>query len=228
MFTIIIPVGNKEGILRESVGKISEYLHKEYRNSWQMIIADCGSKDKTVTIARKLARENKKIMVVCETSMTESFRKCVKLLKGDVVVIKPELANNAEQIKKIIELFSDRTSGPDIVNGSRFVKGARYPSFARKLMCGFYNIFVRLRFKAKKLDYQCGLKGFREKVFRHLCIATKTEGMLWFTEALIRAAEMEYDIVQIPVDYDYKWRMSIKALIKDFKEISEIKRSVKL
>ena len=228
MFTIIVPVYNKEKVLENAVGVLIDYLKKTFRNSWQMVIADYGSRDKTTTVARRLARENKKIKVVCEASMAKSFGKCVKLLKGDAVVIKPELVNNAEQIKTIVELFSDKTNGPDIVNGSRFVKGARYPSFARKLMCGFYNIFVRLRFKAKKLDYQCGLKGFREKVFRHLCIATKTEGMLWFTEALIRAAEMEYDIVQIPVDYDYKWRMSIKALIKDFKEISEIKRSVKL
>ncbi|MDD5181730.1 MAG: glycosyltransferase [Candidatus Nanoarchaeia archaeon] len=228
MFTIIMPAYNREASLEESAVKVSACLQKNYRNGWQMIIADCGSTDKTTTVARRLARTNKRMKAVCEASMAKSFRKCTKFLKGDAVVIKPELANNAEQIKTIIKLFSDRTSGPDIVNGSRFVKGARYPSFARKLICGFYNLFVRLVFKTKKLDYQCGLNGFREKVFRHLCVATKTEGMLWLTEALIRAARMEYDIAQIPVDYEHRWRINPGALTKTFRELFEIKRSVRL
>lgn len=227
MFTVIVPVYNKEKILENALGVLTDYLKKTFRNSWQIEIADCGSSDQTCTVARRISRANNKVKLVQGKTMVDALKKSAKISKGDVIIIQSELANNAELIKTITELFSDRTNGPDIVNGSRFVRGARYSSSVRKLICWIYNLFISMWFKTKKLDYQCGLKAFREKVFRHLCVATKTEGLLWFTEALIRAEKMEYVIVQIPVDYEHKWRMSVKALITNFKEIFEIKRSVR-
>jgi glycosyltransferase involved in cell wall biosynthesis len=82
--SLIIPVYQEEKILEQTLSKYSEELRKKY--SFEVIISDGGSSDKTVEIAKKHSRniiihnENRK------QTISEGRNKGAELAKGDVLV----------------------------------------------------------------------------------------------------------------------------------------------
>lgn len=200
MFTIIVPVYNKEGILENSINALSGYLKKKFRRNWQMVLAELGSIDNSAKIARKLSRENKQIKLMHLDVI--GSKKILKNVKGDVIVIEPELISNAETIDEIVKGLKDEVEGPDIFNGSRFIKGAKYnASFFKRIVEIIRNMLANIKFKTKLSDLQCEFKGYREKVFRHICLTLNTNKESWFRESLVLATKMEYDIREFPVVY---------------------------
>ena len=203
MFTIIVPVYNKEEILEGSFNILCGYLKKKFKNNWKVIIAERGSTDNSAAVARKIARDNKQIKVV----LGFESKTVLNNIEGNVIVIEPGLANNAELIGDILKGLKDETNGPDIFNGSRFAKGAKCnASFARRILSRSYNIMTNLLFRTKISDFQCEFKGYKENVFRHLCLDSDTNHRFWFTESLVRAARMDYTIQDFPVVYDKNWK----------------------
>ena len=205
MFTIIVPIYNKEGILESSINGFVGCLKKIFRKNWQMVLAELGSSDGSAKIARMLAKENKHVKFMHfqkNVGIVLVFRKILKIIKGDVIIIEPELTNNVDRIDEIVKGLKDEVNGPDIFNGSRFVKGAKYyASFVKRIFERIRNMLANIKFKTKLSDLQCEFKGYREKVFRHLCLTSDANQASWFTESLVRAAKMDYEIREFPVIY---------------------------
>jgi glycosyltransferase involved in cell wall biosynthesis len=221
LFTVIVPVHNHEGILENSINALAGYLKKKFRKNWQMILAEHGSTDKSAVICRKIARETKQIKYA-------QLQKTLNLIKGDVIIIEPELTNNSKLIGHLVNGLKDKVNGPDIFNGSRFVKGAKYnASLSRRILSKFYNIMINVVFGTKLSDFQCEFKGYRENVFKHLCMNSDINYHFWFTESLVRAAKMDYDIRDFPVVYEKKWELSIKDAGARLKKVAHLKRTVR-
>ena len=52
---IVLPVHNEEGVVAGSVERLHAYLSNGFPFSWRIVIADNGSTDATLSIARQLA-----------------------------------------------------------------------------------------------------------------------------------------------------------------------------
>ena len=61
---IVVPVLNEEKILRRSVTTLDEYMAKHLPYRYQITIADNGSQDETLEIAKNLAEKHQSVRVV--------------------------------------------------------------------------------------------------------------------------------------------------------------------
>ena len=61
---IVVPVLNEEKILQKSITTLDEYMAKHLLYRYQITIADNGSHDKTLEIAKRLAEKYQSVRVV--------------------------------------------------------------------------------------------------------------------------------------------------------------------
>lgn len=61
---IVVPVLNEEKILQKSITTLDEYMAKHLPYRYQITIADNGSQDKTLEIAKSLAEKHQSVQVV--------------------------------------------------------------------------------------------------------------------------------------------------------------------
>ena len=57
----IIPIYNEERILEKNICKLKQYLINNEKNNWRIVIAENGSSDKSLEIAKKISKENNNI-----------------------------------------------------------------------------------------------------------------------------------------------------------------------
>lgn len=61
---IVVPVLNEEKILQSSIETLDEYMMENLPYRYQITIADNGSQDNTLKIAKSLAQNHKSVRVV--------------------------------------------------------------------------------------------------------------------------------------------------------------------
>ena len=54
---VVVPVLNEERVLAESVAKLRDFLGENLSCRWQIVIADNGSVDGTLDVARSLSEQ---------------------------------------------------------------------------------------------------------------------------------------------------------------------------
>lgn len=64
LIDIVVPVLNEEKILQKSITTLDEYMAKHLPYRYQITIADNGSQDKTLEIAKRLAEKYQSVRVV--------------------------------------------------------------------------------------------------------------------------------------------------------------------
>lgn len=227
MFTIIIPVYNKEKMLEESVSGLLGYLKKNIKERWRIIIAERGSTDNTHSVALNIAKNEKRIRVMGakkRLGLGLVLKRSIAEAEGDVITFEPGAIKDFSKVKTILEGLRDSITGPDMINGSRFLKGSRYHApFSRIILSKIYNVLVNFVFKTKLSDYQCEFKAYKPNVFKHLCFAAKSNHKFWFTESLVKAQKMDYIIKEIPVHYEKKWIIHPKNFFIRIKNIVDLK-----
>lgn len=64
LIDIVVPVLNEEEILHRSITMLDEYMAKHLPYRYQITIADNGSQDKTLEIAKNLAEKHQSVQIV--------------------------------------------------------------------------------------------------------------------------------------------------------------------
>src|SRR3989339_962225 len=147
--SIVIPSYNEENNIRTgSLSGMVDYL-KEQDYSWEILVVDDGSTDKTAELALKFAETHKNIRVLKEPHRGKGGTVIAGMLKaiGEIVVFDDmDQATPIDQLEKILPKFKD---GFDVVIGSR--AGREGAPIVRKAMAyGFAllrNIVLQLPFK---------------------------------------------------------------------------------
>lgn len=213
-FSLFIPVYNASQIITESVQKCYGVL-SQLSSDFEIIIVDDNSTD----ISRKLVRtireiyngEGQKIRYISYSrgpSRRENLAKSFNLAQYETLgFIDVDLSCDASYLLKAIELLREKSA--DIVIGSRYIKGAKVKRrFIRRFFSFFYNGALRVIFKSKIKDHQCGLKVFRKstalQIVDHMGYDGKyIRGWFWDAEFLIRAQKAGLKIIEMPVEWWY-------------------------
>jgi glycosyltransferase involved in cell wall biosynthesis len=155
MISIVVPVYNEEESLPHFHDVLLGVL-KMLKDSYEIIYVDDGSKDSSLTLLKKLAKEDKNISVYSfrmnqgkAEALTLGFQKAV----GDyIVTLDADLQDRPEEIPHLLEKIDDEW---DIVSGWRKDRQDK------KKMVAISRIFNRMvkRFWGLDIhDYNCGLK----------------------------------------------------------------------
>ena len=154
--SIVIPLYNEE----ESIPALRTGLEAalaHYGDSYEVIIVDDGSKDRSYALLREWAEEDQHITVVRlrrNFGQTAAFSAGFDHARGDVVItMDADLQNDPADVPKLMEKIDE---GYDIVSGWRINRQDRY--WDRKLPSMLANRLISNVTDVQLHDYGCSPK----------------------------------------------------------------------
>jgi len=160
--SIVIPVFNEEDNLKELLDRCLDACNKMDR-SFEIILVDDGSTDRSAEIIARMARENSgKVTGVFfnrnygqHAAVTAGFKES----KGDTVItLDADLQNPPEEIPKLVEQI-DR--GYDVVGS---IRTPREDSLFRRAASNLVNKTVQKSTGVMMNDYGCMLRAYRRPI----------------------------------------------------------------
>jgi glycosyltransferase involved in cell wall biosynthesis len=219
--SIVIPVYNEEAILESSVLDLRERL-APYGWDYEIILAENGSKDRTVELADELSKRYPEVHYVSagEPNYGGALRKGIRKARGEFVLCDEiDLCDTDFHRRAIDMLDSGRY---DMVIGSKLIEGAEDERpWARHAASLFYTGLLRALLGFRGTDTH-GLKAFRRsKLIEHVeaCVVEKD---VFASELVIRAYRANLRIEEIPVRVKEKRPPSINL----FKRVPNVLKSV--
>ncbi len=208
--SIVIPVYNEEGILREAVTELRKGLALVREDlgapelQFEIILAENGSRDATVDLARGLADEMPEVRTFSlgEPNYGKALRQGILMARGELVICDEIDLCDTDFYRRALALL--RARGCDMVVGSKAMRGARdqRPIF-RRAATRVINGMLRVSLDFHGTDTH-GLKAFRRATLEpivHQCVIDKD---LFASELVIRAGRADLSIIEIPVRLEEK------------------------
>jgi len=217
--SLVIPVYNEEKILENSIKKLYDHMSKNIKKDWKIIIANNASTDKTKEIAGKLVKKYSQVeaMHLLFKGRGNALKCAWKKYKSDVYAYcDVDLATDISYLK---ELFDNVFCGNNIVIGSRYLKEAKSNrTINRLILSKGYNYLIRLFFRTRISDFQCGFKAVDDKIIKEIIPRVKNKKWFFDTEMLLLAEQSgKYNIKEIPVS----WRENKDTKVRIFEAIYE-------
>ncbi len=203
--SIVIPVYNEEGILREAVtelldglGVVRQALHAPAL-TFEVILAENGSRDRTAELAAHIAQERPDVrsFSLGEPNYGKALRKGILEARGAIVVCEEIDLCDLDFLRRALEHL--RHHDCDLVIGSKAMKGAsdERPLLRRaatRVMSGM----LRLAFDFHGTDTH-GLKAFDRRALLPIVEACVIDRDLFASELVIRAGRAGLHVLEIPV-----------------------------
>jgi glycosyltransferase involved in cell wall biosynthesis len=209
--SIVIPCYNEESLLEEAVREMVAKL-EDVDWTYEIIIAENGSSDRTLEIARELSEEfpQLKAMKSPEPDYGLALRLGIKMAQGTYVLCDEIDICDVDFQQRAMDIL--QPGGADMVVGSKRHKDAQDERpLGRRAATMIINMMLRVSLGFKGTDTH-GLKAFhREKILAVVdqCIVNKD---LFASELVIRAERGEFRVVEIPVTIIEKRKPSINLV----------------
>lgn len=196
--SIIIPIHNEEGILTSAVNDLLVRLPVLNR-TFEIILAENGSRDDTVKIAESLSEEHEEVSTFSadQPNYGLALRQGISLAKGQFVMCDEIDICDVDFYGRALELLD--AGDADLVVGSKAMKGAhdKRPA-SRRAATAVINGLLRLILDFKGTDTH-GLKAFRRTLLTPIAEACVVDRDLFASEFVIRAGREGVHVVEIPV-----------------------------
>ncbi|MFA4887175.1 MAG: dolichyl-phosphate beta-glucosyltransferase [Candidatus Nanoarchaeia archaeon] len=198
-YSIIVPAYNEEKIIGQTINTLHTYFIKQDK-SFELIIANDGSRDKTSEIVKEKIKQYKELKLVSNVTnmgkgaaLTNGF----KHAHGNIQLLTDaDLAIDFELFPKLITTLEN---GADIVIGSKHLSNSEVKgSILRRFFSKGYSFLTKTFLGSTIKDYQCGFKAFKREAIQKILPTIKEQGWNWDTEVLVKAAWMGFKIVELP------------------------------
>lgn len=211
--SIVIPSFNEENNIRTgALSGMVDYLNDQ-KYSWEILIVDDGSTDKTAELSQKFAKNHKNIVVLREPHRGKGGTVIAGMLKasGDIIVFDDmDQATPIDQLEKILPRFKDKY---DVVIGSR--AGREGAPLIRKTMALGFSILRNIILQLPYKDTQCGFKAFTKEaskeIFKRLQIFNNKQSQTGASvsagfdlEILYVARKLGMKVAEVPVVWHHK------------------------
>lgn len=203
--SIVIPVYNEEGILREAVTELLDgYDTVRVALDWpdltiEVLIAENGSKDRTVELAEHLANERPEVRTFSlgEPNYGKALKRGITEAKGTWVICEEIDLCDLDFHRRALEHLRHRDA--DMVVGSKAMKGAsdHRPMF-RRAATRVLNGMLRVALDFRGTDTH-GLKAFHSATLRPIVDECVIDKDLFASEFVIRAGRAGLRVIEIPI-----------------------------
>jgi glycosyltransferase involved in cell wall biosynthesis len=200
---IVIPVYNEEAALPKSVATLRDYLNTYFPYEWRVIIANNASTDDTLNVAQELAAADPHVSVLHldRKGRGRALKAAWLASEADVVsYMDVDLSTNLQSFLPLIAPLA--TGHSDVAIGSRLLKGAVVTrQWKREIISRCYNLLIKLFFRNRFSDAQCGFKAVKRSVARQLLPEVENNEWFFDTELLLLAEEAGLRVYEVPVDW---------------------------
>jgi glycosyltransferase involved in cell wall biosynthesis len=210
--SIVIPVYNEEAILHAAVVDLRERL-RPFDWSYEIVLAENGSRDRTVEIAAELAAKYPEVRFFSfgEPNYGGALRRgIVEEARGEIIICDEIDLCDADFHRRAVERLD--AGSIDMVIGSKLLDGsADERPLARHAASIFYNGLLRVTLGFQGTDTH-GLKAFTRRTLLPIARACVVEKDVFASEFVIRAYRANLSIQEIPVRVKEKRPPSINLV----------------
>ncbi|MBP7960997.1 MAG: glycosyltransferase family 2 protein [Caldilineaceae bacterium] len=200
--SIVIPAYNEEVRIIPTIGAIASHV-SGLGFPWELLIADDGSTDQTLTLVRELGFANlRPLQAERNGGKGRAVQRGMLAAKGRYVLFAD--ADNSTPIEEVGNLLRKLDQeGYDVAVGSRAAEGAQVSnkSALRQLMSNGLRWVNQVFFGIRVKDTQCGFKMYTHEAAQRLHTAQTLMGFSFDLEILYLAAKFGYRIAEVPVDW---------------------------
>jgi len=213
--SIVLPAYNEAKRMEDTVERTAAAL-REISSSFEIIIAEDGSKDGTDRICESLAKKYdfvKHLHSEERQGRGRALDRAFRSSNGDILgYIDVDLATDMKHMSELIQSIRD---GYDFSTGSRMLPQSNVKRpFKRGFASKGFNFLTRLMLGSKLYDHQCGFKSFRREALFALMDNIKDTHWFWDTELFVRAQRAGYRIKEFPVEWKQGGTTKVN-LVKD-------------
>ncbi len=200
---VVIPVYNEEEALPRNIPKLCDYLRTYFPYRWSVVIADNASTDGTLAVARKLADDDSRVSALHLDKKGRGLALKAAWLASEADVVAYMDVDLSTNLWSFLPLVAPLTTGhSDLAIGSRLLKGATITrQWKRELIARCYNLLIKLLFRNRFSDAQCGFKALKRSVAQALLPQVEDDEWFFDTELLLLAEEYDLRIYEVPVDW---------------------------
>ncbi len=199
---VVVPVHNEEKALARSVAVLRDFLAENLSCRWRIVIADNGSLDGTLAVAKDLSQEYPDVRYI-HLELKGRGRALRKAwLESDADAVSYMDVDLSTKLDALPELIRALDEGYDIAVGSRLMKGSRVKrSLKREVASRGYNLLIKAMFRPSFSDAQCGFKAAKRDVAQELVPLIRDQAWFFDTELLLLAGMKGYRIKDVPVEW---------------------------
>ncbi len=223
--SIVLPAYNEAARIESTVERTADAL-REITSSFEIIIAEDGSKDGTDRLCEALAKKHDFVVHLHSKERLGRGRalNCAfKTSKGEILgYIDVDLATDMKHLRELIQYISD---GYDFATGSRMLPDSRVNRpFKRGLASKGFNFLTRMMLGSKLYDHQCGFKSFKRGSIFKILDEVKDTHWFWDTELLVRAQHAGFSVKEFPVEWKHGGSTKVSFVRDIFGMVSQIFR----
>jgi len=229
--SIVIPVFNEETILAESIERLVGQLGRDFPHRYEIVIANNGSTDGTLGIARSLADRNPNVRVLhleekgrgraLKTAWLESSSDILSYMDAD-------LSSDIGAFPALIEPLANGRY--DLAIGSRLLDPKLTTRcLKRELASRVYNLLHRTLLHTGFRDAQCGFKAITRQAARPLLPLVEDTNWFFDTELLVLAQRHGCRILELPVRWVENRNTHVKLMataIEDLQGLWRMRQAV--
>jgi glycosyltransferase involved in cell wall biosynthesis len=224
--SIVIPIYNEEAILHAAVVDVRERL-KPLGWTYEVILAENGSKDRTVEIGQELARKygsaedgQVKIISLGEPNYGKALKQGILLSRGELVICDEIDLCDVDFHRRAVDILESGEA--DLVIGSKLVQGAEDDRPAIRHAASIaYSSMLKVLLGFRGTDTH-GLKAFRRLALLDIVRSCLVDKDVFASELVIRADRGGVRTKEIPVRVIEKRPPSINL----FKRVPNVLKSV--
>ncbi len=232
--TVFYPMWNEEETIERAVRAAFDACDELVRageiDTYDVLIIDDASTDRTPEIADQLAMNDSRVSVIhhpVNRKLGGSLKTGFENAKGELILYTDaDLPFDMVEVGKAVRLM--RLYDADVVSAYRF---DRTGEGARRLIYSYvYNHLVQMMFRLRLRDMNFAFKLVRRNVLTHMQL--KSEGSFIDVELLARAHRLGFSIVQFGVDYFPRTRgistlSSNSVILKMLREMFQLRSELK-
>jgi glycosyltransferase involved in cell wall biosynthesis len=211
MISVVIPVYNEEGILVSSVVSLREHL-KELGMSFEILLAENGSTDRTVELCRELSTKYADVSYfsIGHPNYGRALKEGILRARGTVVVCDEIDLGDIDFYRRSLDRLLSGDAA--MVVGSKLLAGAEDTRpLVRHVATIVYNTMLRVLLHFHGTDTH-GMKAFRRDLLVGTAGRCLVDKDVFASELVIRAEQERHPVVEIPVRVVEKRRPSINLV----------------
>jgi glycosyltransferase involved in cell wall biosynthesis len=195
--SVVIPCLNEEDTLGACLSKL-ETVANDKNFSIEVIVADNGSKDKSIEIAAKF---NTRVVQVSRKGYGAALMGGIEEAKAPYVLMAD--ADDSYDFLELPKFFQKAKEGFDLIQGCRLPGGGgkinkgAMPWSHRHIGNPLFTFLARNWFGSPINDVYCGMRAFKKSFYDSLKM--RCTGMEFATEMIIKAANSGAKTAEVPV-----------------------------
>jgi len=205
VLSLILPAFDEARRLPPYLGTVREYLEQSFRQPYEVIVVDDGSRDETAAIVQSLASHWPQLRLLRHAQNEgkgSAVRTGVLAARGELLLFAD--ADGATPIEEFARLAAAIAQGADVAIGSRLaldpaIRRSRH--WYRGLAGKLFALAARRVLRISAFDTQCGFKMFRATAGRRLFEAIEETGYLFDLELLVLAQRFGLRVVEVPIHW---------------------------